>query len=79
MGYYDAPEEYICGICRDVECEGCPGFESYVEPAEPEWIWEDDADTDGLTRQQLIDVATDIIAERDAKTDTDFIVNTYLA
>lgn len=77
MGYYDAPEEIICGICRDVECEGCPGFENYIEPAEPEWIWEDD--DDGLTRQDYIEIELDILLERDEKDDTDFIFKTYLA
>ena len=70
MGYYDAPEEIICGICRDVECEGCPGFEDYDWSVndEPQELWDislSDDDNDGLTRQQVIDIATDIIAERE--------------
>jgi hypothetical protein len=78
MGYYDPPEDYICGICKDVDCNGCPGFEDYVDEGEPQWIWEDDANDDGLTRQQAIDIATDIIAERDAKDESIWIVATYV-
>jgi hypothetical protein len=77
MGYYDPPEDYICGICKDVECEGCPGHEDYVEPAEPEWIWQDD-NNDGLTRSDMRIIEEDIIAERDAKDESEWIVATYV-
>jgi len=65
MGYYDYEDEIVCNICKDVDCNGCPGNDEYVDEGEPQWIWEDDTNDDGLTRKQHIEIATDIIAERE--------------
>lgn len=78
MGYYDAPEDWVCPICEDEGCEGCPGYEHFLDTTEPDWVLADD-DDDGLTRQDYIEIELDILLERDEKDDTDFIVKTYLA
>ena len=60
--YYDAPDDFLCPICKDEECEGCPGIEKWYE--EPDSIW-DEPETDMLTRTDYVIIEADIIAERE--------------
>lgn len=59
--YYDPPDDFICPICREEECEGCPGFEQWFD--EPQSIW-DEPEPD-LTREDYAIIEADIFAERE--------------
>lgn len=59
--YEDPPEDYLCPICREEECEGCPGAERWFD--EPDSIWtEPEPD---LTREDYAIIEDDIFAERE--------------
>lgn len=60
--YEDPPEDYLCPICKDESCEGCPGAERWDD--EPQSIW-DEPEKDDLTREDYAIIEADIFAERE--------------
>lgn len=64
MGYYDYEDEIVCNICKDVDCDGCPGNDEYVDEGEPQSIWDDADDGDGLSREDYAVIEADIRAEQ---------------
>lgn len=64
MPYYeDPPEDFVCPLCNDETCEGCPGWESWDE--EPPSLWDTIPDNDNLSWEDIFMIEQDILAERD--------------
>ena len=61
-GYYDAPDEFVCPLCKLEDCEGCPGYEKYYD--EPNEIWEDSEPAD-MTRAQAREMDAMILMDAD--------------